>query len=282
MTTAVREAPHHNNLTCYTDYRCRRPDCVERYNRRNNARLQAHKAGTWNDLVDAAPVRQHLLRLQAEGIGAGWVAVSTGLSIQNVRDFLVPNPKRQRGRRQRTSPDIAAKILAVSVENHARGKVSGIGAVRRTQALIAAGWPLKHIAIEARLSAPNMSDLLRRKTIYASTARSIHEAYEQLSLKKPERNGVDKAQAKRARNWAARERWNTPRYWADRMDLIDDPHFEPEGRKLRAEILAEEAHWLMTAGRLSREQAADRLGVSLFTVDRALREHPQGETAVAA
>lgn len=282
MTTAVREAPHHSTLTCYTDYRCRRPDCVTRYNHRNNQRRHAQKNGTWGRLIDAAPVREHLLHLRANNVGPGAVAYTTGLPIQTILEFTQGRPDKGRGRRQRTSPEMAAKILAVTVDNHRTGRVPAAGTVRRIQALIAAGWPLRRIADHAGLSSANISNLLRRTTVFAGTAKAIAATYNDLAGKRPLRSGVDKGQAKRARNWAARNRWATCSYWADRMDVIDDPHFIPEDTKLRAEIVAEEAHWLMTAGGLDRDQAAERLGVARFTIDRALREHPQGEAVAVS
>ncbi|MFD8545575.1 hypothetical protein [Streptomyces sp. NPDC059649] len=282
MTTATRTAPHHNTLTCYTDYKCRRPDCVTRYNDRNNARRHAQKDGTWDRLIDAAPVREHLLHLQASNIGPGAVAYTTGLSIQTILEFTQARPNKGRGRRQRTSPEMAAKILAVTVDNHRTGRVPAIGSIRRVQALVAAGWPLRQIAEHAGLSSANASTLLRRTTIFAATAKAIAATFEDLKGKRPLRNGVDKGQAKRARNWAARNRWATCAYWAERMDVIDDPDFIPEDTKLRAEIVAEEAHWLMSVGGLDRDQAAARLGIARFTIDRALREHPQGELGMAA
>ncbi|MFF8178480.1 hypothetical protein [Streptomyces chartreusis] len=282
MTTAVREAPHHRNLTCYTDYRCRRTECVERYNERNMARLRAKKAGIWDGFVDAEPVRQHLLQLEAAGIGPGWVAATTGLSIQTIRDFLVPNISRGRGRRQRTSPDMAAKILAVTEENHLRGKVPGAGSARRIKALVAAGWPLKHIAVHAELSPPNMTDLLHRETVYASTAKAVASAYEGLKGLKPERHGVDKVQAKRARNWADRQNWPTVAYWAERMDVIDDPDFEPLYGITRRLIVAQDANEVMRFSGLNREAAAARLGVSKAYIDHAFRDHPEYAVEVAA
>lgn len=282
MTTAAREAPHHRNLTCYTDYKCRRPECVERYNTRNNERLAAHRNGTWTQFVDAEPVRQHLLKLEEAGIGPGWVAATTGLSIQTIRNFTVPNISNGRGRRRRTSPEMAAKILAVTEDNHVAGHVPGIGTTRRIQALVAAGWPLKHIAIHAGLSAPNMSDLLHRKTIFASTAKAVADAYEQLLERKPHRHGVNRGQVKRARNWAVRNRWSTPDYWAERMDVIDDPDFEPMYGITRRLIVAQDANWIMRTSGLDRYATAERLGVTKSYVDHALREFPEYAVEAAA
>lgn len=282
MTTVVRQPPHHNNLTCYTDYRCRLPACVERYNTRNLERLHAHRNGTWNVLVDARPVREHILKLQSAGIGPGTIAVTAGLPIQSVLDFIRVRANRSRGRKQRTTPEMAAKILAVTVDNRIALRVDPTGTVRRLQALVAIGWPLKTIAPHAGLGPDNMSDFARRSTVLVSTAQGVAAAYNKLRHLKPERHGVDKGQVKRAKNWAASRRWPPPKYWDDRMDVIDDPDFEPLYKVLRSEQIAQDVHWLLTVGGLDRDQAAARLGVSRFSVDRALREHPQDKQQLAA
>lgn len=281
MTTEPRrEAPHHNKLTCYTDYKCRRPECVERYNARNRARIQAHRDGTWQVFVDAEPVRQHILNLQKAGVGPGTIAVTTGLPIQCVLDFIRACPGKGRGRRQRTTPETAAQILAVSPDNSVHLRVDATGTVRRIQALTAIGWPQQTIAVHAGINPAYIPTLVRRTRIFASTADKIAAAYEELSDRRPTKCGVDKRQAKRARNWAAAHRWPPPVYW-DKVGLecLDDPDFTPMYKVLRAEIIAQDAHWLMTVGGLDRDQAAARIGVARFTIDRALREHPQMEMA---
>lgn len=282
MTTAVRQAPHHNTLTCYTDYRCRRPDCVERYNERNRARLQAHKDGTWNRYVDAEPVRKHLLALADEDVTPYIVAATVGASKQTVHGILHPNKSKNRGRQQRINPTLAAKILAVTPDNCRRGKISSTGTVRRLQALVAAGWPLKEIAAHAGVNHSNMSRLLRNDFILASTAKTIADTYNALAHQSPERHGVDKTQAKRARNWAASQGWAKVTYWADRMDVIDDPDFQPLYGVTKREIVAQDANWLMTEGRLDRASAAARLGVSKAYIDHAFRDHPQYAVEAAA
>jgi hypothetical protein len=265
------EAPHHNALTCYTDYGCRKVECVERYNIRNAARLRAHRNGTWSQrYVDAEPVRQHLIALEAAGIGAGWVAATTGLSIQTVRDFLRSHPNRSRGRKQRTSPEIAAKILAVTEESHVRGRLPGTGTTRRIQALVTAGWPLRAIASQSGISWPYMSTLLHREIVFASTHNAAAEAYARIARKSPLRHGVSAAQSKRARNWGAREGWPPPRYWAKYPDAIDDPHFTPEYGLTKPELRAEEARWLVTTAGLARTEVAARLGMTFGEVDAAL------------
>jgi hypothetical protein len=277
VTTTKPGPPHHNNLSCYTEYRCRLPECVERYNIRNRERLRAHRAGTWQVFVDAEPVRQHILRLQAADIGPGTIAVTTGLPIQSVLDFIRPNRAKYRGRRQRTTPETAAKILAVTADNSIRLRVDATGTVRRIQALIAIGWPQVRIARHAGISPEHMNVLVRRTCIFSSTAQAVEAAYDELRHLRPERRGVDKVQAKKARNRAARQRWAPPKYWDQHPGAIGDPDFEPLYGVTRCEQIAQDAHWLMTAGHLNRDQAAARIGVSRFSVDRALREHPQDD-----
>jgi hypothetical protein len=280
--TTDRQAPHHRTLTCYTDYRCRLPECVERYNTRNLERLRAHRDGTWNALVDAAPVRQHILNLGDAGVGPGSIAVTTGLPIQSVLEFIRPRAKKGRGRKQRTTPDTAAKILAVTVDNSVARRIDSTGTVRRLQALVAIGWPLRTIALHAGLGPHNMSDFARRSQVFASTAAKVTTAYEQLRSLKPERHGVDKGQAKRARNMAASRRWPPPRYWDERMDVINDPEFEPMYGVTRREIVANDANELMRFSGLDRAAAADRLGISKAYIDHAFRDHPEYAVEVAA
>jgi hypothetical protein len=277
VTTAVREAPHHNNLTCYTDFACRRPECVERYNAWDLDRRTRQAEGTWDNLVDAAPVRAHILTLQTAGVLPSRIAKATGIPLQSIRDFIGCG----RGRRYRTAPDTAAKILAVTAENTAPLYVDPTGTHRRIQALVAAGWPL--ISIDRRLGfkRERLRKILAEKTILGSTEQLIATTYEQLSHRKPERNGVPKRYARQARKRAASNRWPTPKYWDQYPDAIDDPHFEPMYGRTRGELLAADARELFGYG-INVEQAAKRLGVTRNHLQQELIRHPQSETELAA
>lgn len=279
MNTAVREAPHHNTLTCYTDYRCRLPQCKERYNAWNRERRSRKTEGR---LVDATPVRRHIQWLQSEGVTLYKLAYTTGVPRQELRDFLYPCPGKNRGRRLRTSPETAARILAVTPDNCRSGKTSAVGTRRRIQALAAAGWTLKYVTADAGISVYDVSRLLRRDTVLVSTAKAVAVTFERLKRQRPERNGIDEVMAKRTRNRAAEEKWPTINYWADRMDVIDDPDFEPLYGITRREIVAHDANELMRFNRLNRAAAAERLGVSTAYIDHAFRDYPQYAVEVAA
>ncbi|MCX4450634.1 hypothetical protein [Streptomyces sp. NBC_01789] len=269
MTATRREAPHHNKLTCYIDYHCRRPECVERYTQQNRARRLAHANGTWDKLIDAEPVRQHLLALHAAGISIYRVASLTGMDYKGVRIYTQHGYKNSEPRRRRITPEVAARILAIKAEDVGPSKVDATGSRRRVQALAAIGWPGETVAVRAGLHPRHISTLLQQPTILASTAQGIADAYDDLRYRSARRNRVSKRVATRTRNRAAAKRWPPPKYW-DESGAIDDPHFTPEYKLTQAEILAEEARWLMDIGGLTRTQAAERLGKDRSYIDRVL------------
>lgn len=268
--TTRREAPHHDKLTCYVDYHCRRPECVERYTQQNRARRLAQANGTWDKLIDAEPVRQHLLALQAAGVSIYRVASITGMTYKCVRSYTQHGYKNREPRRRRITPEVAARILAITADGVGPSKVDATGSRRRVQALAAIGWPGETVAVHANLHPRHISTLLQQQTILASTAQGIAAAYDDLRYRSARRNRVSKRVATRTRNRAAAKRWPPPKYWDQHPDAIDDPHFTPEYKLTQAELLAEEARWLMDIGGLTRTQAAERLGKDRSYIDRVL------------
>lgn len=268
-TTPAPQPPHHDNMTCYRFYDCRLPACVERVRNYWRDREQAVNEGTWQPYVDAAPIRQHLLALNTAGITDSRIAQVTGLPLRTITGFS--KPRSDRGRKRGTRPEIADKILAVTVDNTRPSYVDPTGARRRIGALVAKGWPMNQLA--TRLSAPPsfVWGIFQRTTIRITTAEAIENLYDELVDKRPERRGIDKASSKRARAHAARNRWAPPTYWADRMDVIDDPDFTPEYGISRTEIVAREAVWLLEAGS-SIDTVAQRLGVTTGYVEDAIRK----------
>jgi hypothetical protein len=278
VSTAVRTAPSHDTTTCYTEYRCRQPECVDRYNAKNQARLKARREGTYSAFVDAEPARRHILRLHSAGMGASSIAIAAGLTTQSVLEFLRPTPTQGRGRRQRTTPATEAKILAVTVEARTTGRIDATGTRRRIQALVAIGWPINHIARHAGLFDTNAFAFAQRDQVYVSTAKAIAVAYDQLRTCKPERHGVTKHHVAAAKNRAARQHWAPPAYWDDPDHPIDDRHFEP---KTPAHVIADEARFLMTTGGLDIAAAAKRLRRSRGYITDALNEFPEAKQVAA-
>ena len=232
---------------------------------------------TTTDRTDAQPVRDHIRRLHAAGFTDRRIAAIAGLAPETVSCFIKPinRPGTRRSIKRTCHPDVAAAILAVNPADQIPGFVNAIGARRRVQALVARGWPLGHIARRVGISGNHMRLLIAQPRLYGRTAQAIANVYDDLRTRKPTRNGVAPTQAKRARARAERQNWPTIAYWADRMDVIDDPDFEPMYGLTRREIVAHDANELMRVCGLDKNAAAERLGVHKSYLDHAFREYPQ-------
>ena len=274
MTRRTGEPPHHETLTCYTDYRCRLPGCVERYNAWSRERERAIANGTWQPLLDAEPIRQHLLKLHAAGITVGRVARLTGMSHRSVRSYTQHDYSNVAPRRRRVTQEVADRILAINPEDHTPGYVNPIGSQRRVQALMAIGWPSIYTARAANIHPSNRNSIFSSPTMRAATAQRIADAYNEMRHQEPVRHGVRPVSAKRAKLHAADRRWPPPEYW-DEVGAIDDEHFTPEFGVTRREIVAQNANWVMRTAGIGRAAAAERLGVSKAYIDHAFRQYPQ-------
>jgi len=282
VTTAVKQPPHHNTITCYTKYGCRLTECVDRMRAWERGRAAAIRAGTWQPLIDATPVREHLTQLTAAGVTIDAIACALGVPRQSVSDFTHRHLNSRRGLRSRTDPEFAARILALTPADINAGRCDATGSLRRIQALVAAGWPLVRIGTQFGMHKDRPEQILRERRIYAATRQQISDGYQRLHRLRPERHGVAKDRARLARERAASKRWPTPAYWASRMDVIDDPHFEPMYGLTKREIVAQDASEVMRLSGLDRAAAAERLGVSKAYIDHAFREYPQYAIEVAA
>lgn len=287
--TTDRQPPHHRNTLCYTRYQCRRPNCVDRYNQANRERLAQKANGTYDRFVDAQPVREHVQSLLAAGASSRGIATAADVNEKVVRDLLPPrNGGRRKPAKHRLFTDNARKVLAVRVEDVTPPSVDATGTVRRVQALIANGWTMGRLAEQLGMSEQYVWELLFRSRredaarVLGSTARRIADRYNDLHSKRPTRFGITPSRAAQARRLAAANRWPAPKYWADRMDVIDDPDFEPLYGVTRREIVAQDAGELIRWSGLTRETAAERLGVSKSYVEHAFRDHPQYAVEVAA
>lgn len=268
MTTATRQLPPHGSLSRHKHHGCKCDTCYDSYNAYQSERAKLRAAGLGRQLVHAAPVRRHLIALYAAGLPPHRIATLARLDINTIKAFTHPSQSRPQGRRQRTSADTAARILAVSPDAMP-GLVDCTGTRRRVQALVAIGWPCERIARAAGISPQNLAHLLGNQRVRHSTAAAVRAAYEEMSVQKPERCGVSRATVKRSKRRADANRWAPPSYWAQ-YDAIDDPDFQPEYGRLRAEVIAEDAAWIMATSGLDAEQAAERLGITRAYLHQAI------------
>ncbi|MFJ3141659.1 hypothetical protein ACIPJM_04310 [Streptomyces halstedii] len=280
MSTAVRkEAPHHNKLTCYTNYGCRLPACVERYRANGRNRRREQKEGNYQRLTDAGPVLAHVQQLIATGASPRAIAVRANVNDKVVRGLLPVRPDGTRTpRKYRVLADNASKVLAVSPDDVVPHYVPALGSIRRLQALVADGMPMIHIAPHVDLFPSYVSNLLWRAAdldnlkVRGTTYLAISRGYEQLRGKNPLRYGATPKSKAIARRIGASRNWPTTRYWARFPDAIDDPHFTPEYKVTKADVLAEETRWLIQTAGLTRTEAAERLGKDRSYIDRVLND----------
>ncbi|MFE2850630.1 hypothetical protein ACFXJO_05780 [Streptomyces lavendulae] len=264
--------PEHGTLSRRKHHGCKCWDCCEALRAYSNARYAAITAGTWQPYVDAEPVRLHILQLQEAGISLTRITQLTNLPLRTIRGFLRPSLDRSniRPRKRSTRREVADKILAIPADKQAAAIVDAIGTKRRIQALAAIGWPQERVAAHAGLGAKYMSQLLKRDHVHCRTAAAVTRLYDEVSSSKAEQHGIGKTSANRARARARANGWVPPKYWAKFPDAIDCPHFTPEYGMTKAELLAEEADFLVTEAGLSRAQAALRLGKDKSYIDRVL------------
>ena len=274
MTTAVREAPHHRNTVCILLYNCQLPECRARFNERRRA-IKAGIRKPDRILIDATPVREHILELCDAGMTLTCIARFAGVAHTTVCAFINGRPHDRRGRQRTATPEVAAKILAVRA-------LTAVGSLRRIQALTAIGWTGRKIAERADVSAAWLFALQPESPILIVNAEKLAAAYEEIRRLKPERNGVLPGHAANSRRRAKDNRWAPPSYWADRMDVIDDPHFEPMYRVTKRMIVAQDASELMRYSGLDKEATAARLGIDKSYIEHAFRDHPEYAVEVAA
>jgi hypothetical protein len=279
VTTAVREAPHHRNLTCVKEYRCRRPACLARsadYDRTRN-RLVAY--GRWQPFVDAEPVRQHIRMLSSYGIGWQRVCRLAGVANGCISRILYGAPHEGRGPTKRVRTTTADKILAVkpSFDHLApSARVDGTGTRRRLQALVANGWPQRRLGIEMGIVHHRLIwDHVRQDVVAADTARRVRDLYERLWNVDPTTRGVSARFAAEAKARADAYGWVPPAAWDD--DYIDSPAATPDiGESVdRYTAIAEDARWLMREQHYTTAQAANRLGITKDHLYRALSQRPE-------
>ncbi|WP_432130559.1 hypothetical protein [Streptomyces tendae] len=289
MTTAIRQAPHHRTLTCYTNYGCRLPDCVERYRANERKRRQEKNRGLYQRYADAAPVRTHVLQLVAAGASTRGIARRASVSDRVVRELLPTRPDGTRTPlKYRVLAVNADKLLALTAADVIPHYTPAIGTIRRIQANVADGWPMNRVAEEVGLFPSYVSNLLWRAEtlndlqVRGTTALNVARGYDTLRGRRPLRSGISRKAHATAKRIGASRQWPTTRYWDQFPGAIDDPDFEPLYGVTKREIVAQDAHWVMTTNGLDRASAAARLGVSKAYIDHAFRDHPQYAVEVAA
>lgn len=245
---------------------CRCRTCINGWTKAGQKRLLARIEGR-PATIPAEAVTRHIALLHAADMTTGQIAAASGVNPSTIKDHA-------RGAFPRIRRTTAEKILAVRMDQPLTvGHVPALASTRRCRALYAAGHgPATIAAAHPALQMRSVEYIVQgaRRVVSVSNHTAISAAYQVLA--------ATPGTSDRARARATVEGWAGPGYWDD--EDFDNPHFVPalEVTTRQAEIVAENAAWLIEDG-LHPDIAAKWLGKSRFYVDRSLREHPQYGTA---
>lgn len=214
----------HGEYSCYTSRKCRCPKCMTGASRYAKNRTLSQATGRWQPWSDAQPVREHVEKLRASGIGIEAISVMAGVADTTVSGVIYDGRDRVRTR-------VAEKILAVQPSLDAlpdRVKVDSTGTRRRIQALIVIGWTPNSIASRLGFERQTIRKILNGTLVRASTARAVRVLYDQLwDTFPPNEARYERASVSRARNFAAAQGWVSALAWDEHT--IDDPKAKPKG-----------------------------------------------------
>lgn len=162
-------------------------------------------------LVDATPVRAHLVRLRAAGLVDRVVAEAAGVDPSTV--WLI-----RTARSTKCWPEVARVLLEVSAHpSVGLAPRPTLGLRRRVQALSAVGWSHHHIAAELGVTVHALRCTLRSDRCPPRRWDAVVEVYERLCMRP--------GPSDKARQIARVYRWAPPLAWDE--DAIDNPHAGP-------------------------------------------------------
>jgi hypothetical protein len=230
------EHKHDGSATCYIQHQCRCIPCRDNHSAMERSRKKAKAYGRWDTgLVDAEPVREHMMLLAEFGLGYKRVAAIAGIGTTAARTLIWgrQDPGPRNGELQkRVKRETAAAILAVkpAVVNLADGaRMPSRGAQRRLQALMVRGWSQSKLAARVDVSPQNFQKLLQQEWITAGRHRVIAALYEEIWDQEPPRaEWRDKIAFSRSVNYAKARRWLPPLAWDDIDNDVEPPLAEVE------------------------------------------------------
>lgn len=197
----------------------------------------------------------HHLRTLRKTMSWDDISAASGCSAAHLRRITD-------GRAPRINRATQTKILAVQAAPGGHRYVSALGSLRRLQTLQALGHSQDSIAAELDTAQCVVSRILHgQPTVRLHVALRIAEVYRRLAC-------LD-GSSTRSRSLAAAKGNPGPDYWDE--DDFDNPDFTPAiYRTPRYVVLGENGLELEAQG-YTREQAAERLGVTRDGLQRALQ-----------
>ncbi len=180
--------------------------------------------GRWQTvMVDAGPVRAHLLALRAAGIGNRRIGELSGVSRSALQKMSRNRPGTEDPLRSNVWRSTANRILAIPLEVDNRGygvRIDSTGSLRRLRALQAIGWTQTEIAHRIGWTLQNLNRyfISNPAMINRGTAVTIAKLFNELQL--------IPGPSERSRRHARKHGWAPPLAWDE--DTIDDPAAKPD------------------------------------------------------
>lgn len=232
-----KQARHeHGTRQAYVIDQCRCRPCRDALSaiRRQENKLKAY--GRYDvGRVPIEPIQEHIRHLQANGISVKQLAKLTGLSLSTLGAIIWGRHERAGQTYTRVTKPTAAKILAIQPrpESMAAGRpIDATGTRRRLQALMTLGYSKQELGRRLQVTPSNMTSLMKRDQVTASTARKSTALYDQLW--NTPRVGTDhrtRISISRTLRYAQTNGHLPPMAWDD--DTIDNP----KARGHRAHVL---------------------------------------------
>ena len=228
--------------------------------------------GQWHPTVDASATRQHIAALRATGVSLEAIGDTAGLWRNTIAAIAHGRIQRIRAR----TAEAVLRVTADIITAHSTVAVCAVGTRRRLQALVAIGWPQRHLAQRLGMTGSNFGAMLYGRStprVRAATAHAVTALYDRLwDIPPPTDTPEQKRAVSRAKSLAHRHDWLPPMCWDD--DKIDDPDFQAKDTRRvepRRRLLPprEDVLWLLDLGE-TRADIAHRFGVTTDTVTQAL------------
>jgi len=188
---------------------CARPGCTRSSVSTVDGLCTVHRRALGMHRRDAGPVTARIREHLATGIAVDELARRAGLAHSTVWRLAQGQ--------QSVSTATWEKIMALPVEAPRGGYRPAIGARRRVQALLAAGWRREDLAAMTGLDESSLSNLAagRHETVYPATDDRVRGVYAALEWC-PVRPASSRI---RHRGWALPAQWDP--------ETIDDPEVSP-------------------------------------------------------
>jgi len=234
----VRDCQHstvhheHGTPDGYAQDRCRCPACTRANTVHKQQRRVAIAHGTYDGLVDAGAVREHLQRLRDAGHGIPRIAHLARVGRGTVNALVYGEPSRGLSPSGQVLADTAQRLFAVdpvTAPLAGGSRVPATGPRRRLQALACTGWSTPALAANTTLPRRTLTRLQTGVTpnVTVATARTVAALYERFRLVPPPLSTSQ--QHTTARHTAAAAQaagWRAPHTWYD-LDLDLDLDLDP-------------------------------------------------------